>query len=134
MTGKEIDLTESISKDDGNRVELNLLQWSPDSRRIAGEIGVSPDKRGRDRYLVEISVEPLSVKYVATIRDSPLVWTDEQFRWTDGALQVAVPSTPERNVVLKSSDALGWGSNPPSVPPVMHIHEHDCSAVGPPGH
>ena len=134
MTGKEIDLTESISKDDGNRVELNLLQWSPDSRRIAGEIGVSPDKRGRDRDLVQISVEPLSVKYVATTRDSPLVWTDEQFRWTDGALQVAVPSTPERNVVLKSSDALGGVSNPPSVPPVMHIHEHDGSAVGPPGH
>jgi hypothetical protein len=134
VTGKEIDLTESISKDDGSRVELNLLQWSPDSQRLAAEIGVSPDKQGWDRDLVEITMEPLSVKYVATIRNSSLVWTDQQFRWTDGELQVAVPTTPERTVIVKSPDAFGWVLSPPSVPAAPQIHEHDCTAVEPGGH
>jgi hypothetical protein len=45
-TGNEIDLTQLISKDDGGPVELRLLQWSPDSQHLAGEIGVSPNRRG----------------------------------------------------------------------------------------
>jgi hypothetical protein len=34
-TGEEVDLTGSISRMDGNRVEPSMLEWSPDSKRLA---------------------------------------------------------------------------------------------------
>jgi hypothetical protein len=129
ITGNEIDLTQLISKEDGDPVELKLLQWSPDGQHLAGEIGISPDRRGWDRDLVQITVFPLSFRYIATIRKSSLVWTDQQFRWTNGELQVAVSSTPERNIILKAATAIGWKPKPPTTRLVPSAHEHECSAM-----
>jgi hypothetical protein len=114
----------------GDRVELKLLQWSPDSQRLAGEIGISPDERDWDRDLVEITVVPLRFRYIATIRNSSLVWTDKQFRWGNGELQVAASSSPERNIIVKSPAEIAWKPNPPSTPPSPPAHEHECSAMG----
>jgi hypothetical protein len=63
LTGEEVDLMDSISREDGSRVELSILQWSPDSQRLAGVIRISPDGRDLDLDLVEIRLAPLSVKY-----------------------------------------------------------------------
>ena len=88
-----------------------------------------PDGRILDRDLVEISLAPLRVKYVATIDNSSLVWTEKEIRWIGGELQVAVPSTPERQIIVKSPEVRGWTTNPPSVPPKPVLHEQYCSTV-----
>jgi hypothetical protein len=128
-TGEEVDLTGSVSRLDGDRVELSMLEWSPDSRHLAGVVTLAPDGRILDRDLVEISLAPRSVKYVATISDSSLVWTEKEIRWMGGELQVAVPSTPERKIVGKSPEVRGWTTNPPSVAPKPVPHEQYCSTV-----
>jgi hypothetical protein len=128
-TGEEVDLTGSVSRLDGDRVELSLLEWSPDSQRLAGVVTIAPDGRILDRDLVEISLAPLRVKYVATISDSSLVWTEKEIRWMGGELQVAAPSIPERKIIVKSPEVGGWTTNPPSAPPQPVLHEHYCSTV-----
>lgn len=130
LTGEEVDLTDSVSSQDGGRVDLSILQWSPDSQRLAGVVRISPDGgRDFDQDLVEISPAPLSVKYIATNSNSVLAWTEEEIRWIGGELQVAAPSTPERDIIVKSPEVLGWTTNPPSAPPKPVLHEHYCSAV-----
>jgi hypothetical protein len=69
---------DSISGEDGSRVELSILQWSPDSQRLAGVIRISPDGRDLDLDLVEIRLAPLSVKYIATISHSSLAGVDAE--------------------------------------------------------
>jgi hypothetical protein len=128
-TSKELDLTGFVSRMDGDRVELSMLEWSPDSQRLAGVVTIAPDGRILDRDLVEISLAPVSVKYVATIIDSSLVWTVKEIRWMGGELQVAVPSTPERKIIVKSPEVRGWTTNPPRVPPQPVLHEQYCSTV-----
>jgi hypothetical protein len=127
LTGEEVDLTDSVSRADGSRVELSILQWSPDSQRLAAVIRISPDGHERDLDLIEITLAPLSVRYVATISNSSLVWTEKEIRWSGGELQVAVPSTPERQIVVKPLEELGWTTHPPSAPPQPPLHEHYCS-------
>jgi hypothetical protein len=131
VTGTEIDLTQSVSKLDGDRVELELLQWSPDSQRLAARIGVSPDGRRMEWDLVEITVVPLTFRYLATLQDWSLVWTDEDIRWTAGRLEVEDRSPDKRNIIAKSPDAIGWTSHPPTAPSPRPLHEHYCDAIGP---
>jgi hypothetical protein len=114
-TGEEVDLTGSVSRLDGDR--------------LAGVVTIAPDGRILDRDLVEISLAPLRVKYVATISDSSLVWTEKEIRWMGGELQVAAPSIPERKIIVKSPEVGGWTTNPPSAPPQPVLHEHYCSTV-----
>jgi hypothetical protein len=130
LTGEEVDLMDSVSRADGRRVELSILQWSPDSQRLAGVIRISPDGRDLDLDLVEIRLAPLSVKYIATISHSSLVWTEKEIRWNGSELQVAAPSTTEREIIVKPPQDLGWTTNPPSAPvKPAALYEHFCSAV-----
>ena len=126
-TGEEVDLTDSVSRLDGDRVELSMLEWSPDSQRLAGVVTIAPDGHILNRDLVEISLAPPKVKYVATISDSSLVWTEKEIRWMGGELQVAASSTPERKIIVKSPEARGWTGNPPSVPSQPVLNEQYCS-------
>jgi len=121
---------DSVSRKDGSRVELSILQWSPDSQRLAGVIRISPDGRDLDLDLVEIRLAPLSVKYIATISHSSLVWTEKEIRWNGSELQVAAPSTTEREIIVKPPQDLGWTTNPPSAPvKPATLYEHFCSVV-----
>jgi hypothetical protein len=54
VTGREVDLADGISREDGIRVELLALQLSPDGERLAAAIGLSPDHRGWDRDRIGI--------------------------------------------------------------------------------
>jgi len=132
ITGEEIDLTNAISKLDGERPYFSRLQWSPDSHRLAVSIDVPPPNRDdrktvyRDKDLIEITVEPLTVRYVATIIDSSLVWMEEDIRWVDGELQVIAPSTEKRRILVKSPELLTWTTRPPTVPPRPMWDEHYC--------
>jgi hypothetical protein len=129
LTGEEVDLTDSVSREDGGRVELSILQWSPDSQRLAGVIRISPDGRELDLDLVEIARAPLSVRYVATVSHSPLVWTEKEIGWSSGELQVAAPSTPERQIIVKPPDALSWTNVRPSAVRTPKAYESPCSSV-----
>lgn len=128
LTGREIELADFVSSMDGSRVALSVFQWSPDSQRLAGELGVSPDKRGWDRDLVEITIAPAGVRYIATIRNSSLVWTERQVRWNGGGLQLSARSTSDRPIVVKGPDVLGWTTTPPTAPP-RPFEEFPCSAI-----
>ncbi len=47
-----------------------------------------------------------------------------------GELQVAAPSTTEREIIVKPPQDLGWTTNPPSAPvKPATLYEHFCSAV-----
>jgi|tagenome__1003787_1003787.scaffolds.fasta_scaffold20773502_2 hypothetical protein len=134
ITGQEVDLTNAVSTIDGKRPDFRRLQWSPDSQRLAASIMVPPpnaDDRTtvyRDQDLIEITLEPLSVRYVATIADSSLVWMEEDIRWVDGLLQVTAPSTPKRRIVIKSPESLTWTTRPPTMPPRPMLGEHYCES------
>ncbi|HXJ45445.1 MAG TPA: hypothetical protein VNK47_02130 [Candidatus Dormibacteraeota bacterium] len=128
-TGEEVDLTDSVSREDGTRVDLSVLQWSPDSQRLAGFISISPDGYELDLDLIQIALTPLSVRYVATINNSSRVWTEKEIRWSRGELQAAVPSTPDLQIVVRPLEKLRWTSRPPSVPPRPPLHEHYCSVA-----
>ena len=126
-TGREVDLTEFVSKKNGERVELTPLAWSPDSQRLAARLRVSTTSRDHGEDLVEITVSPLKLRYVASLRDSSLVWTDEQVRWTGGELQVPVAGTSTPNIFVEPLDDLLWTSTPPNSPPPPPLHEHFCA-------
>jgi len=72
---------------------------------FAGVIRISPDGRDLDLDLVEIRLAPLSVKYIATISHSSLVWTEKEIRWNE--LQVAAPSTTEREILSNRRRCTG---------------------------
>jgi hypothetical protein len=100
------------------------------SQRLAGVIRISPDGRDLDLDLVEIRLAPLSVKYIATISHSSLVWTEKEIRWNGSELQVAAPSKTEREIIVKPPQDLGWTTNPPSAPvKPATLYGHFCSAV-----
>jgi hypothetical protein len=127
-TGKEVDVTDSVSKIDGSRVWMTVLQWSPDSQQLAAEI---TDGWGGD--LIEITLASLSVKYIATIDLSWRSWTDTAIRWSGGELQVAIPDIPERHIVVKPQEALGWTTAPPIAPPRRSQYEDFCAPEEPSG-
>jgi hypothetical protein len=81
--------------------------------------------------LIEITLAPLTVKYIATISNSSLVWTEKEIRWSGGELQVAVPSTSERPIVVKPPDALGWTAKAPTVAARPGPHETSCASAEP---
>lgn len=126
-TGREVDLTEFVSKKNGERVEVTPLQWSPDGKRLAARLFVSTTSRDPEEDLVEITVSPLRFRYIASLRDSSLVWTDEQVRWADGDLQVPVAGTSKQSIFVKPLDDLSWTSNPPNSPTPPPLHEHFCA-------
>lgn len=126
-TAREVDLTEFVSKKNGERVELKPLQWSPDSKRLAAALSVSTTSRDWGEDLVEITISPPSFRYIASRSGSSLVWTDEQIRWTGGELQVPVGGTGKQNIFVKPLDDLAWTSNPPNFPPPPLTHEHFCA-------
>lgn len=128
-TGREVDLTEFVSKKNGERVEVTPLQWSPDGKRLAARLFVSTTSRDHDEDLVEITVSPLKFRYVASLRDSSLVWTDAQVRWVDGELQLPGLGTSKLNIFFKPLEELPWTSTPPNAPPPPPLHEHFCAAV-----
>jgi hypothetical protein len=128
-TGREVDLTAFVSKKNGERVEVTPLQWSPDGKRLAATLFVSTASRDWDEDLVEITVSPLSFRYVASRSGSSLAWSDEQMRWIDGELQVPVAGTSKQNIFVKPLDDLAWTSNPPNSPTPSPLHEHFCAAA-----
>jgi len=110
-TGKELDLTNTVSREDGDRVmQLRILQWSPDSQRLAAVIDMSSMKQqNRDWDLVEITltptnVTPVEIRYVATIRDGELVWTDEDVHWISGRMQFTNQYAPEPGIRSRTTD------------------------------
>ena len=127
LTGHEIDLGDYLSKKDGQRADMEVIQWSPDSRKLASRVGPITEAGHRDDDLIEITVSPLSFRYVATIRDASLVWTDKQIRWSGGELQVATPT--DRSIIAKPAEELAWVAASPTAPAPPPIHEGYCSFV-----
>jgi len=131
-TGREVDLTDAISREDGNRVELFALRLSPDGERLAAAVEVSPDNHGWDRDLVEITVAFLGVRYIATIRGAQYpAWTEQDIRWSAGRLQLAASSTPQRPIMVKTSEALGWIATAPTAAPSPGSHDRSCTPAEP---
>jgi hypothetical protein len=131
-TGREVNLTDAISREDGNRVELLALQLSPDGERLAAAVGVSPDNHGWDRDLVEITVAFLGVRYIATIRGAQYpAWTEKDIQWSAGRLQLAASSTPQRPIMVKTSEALGWIATAPTAAPSPGPHDRSCTPAEP---
>lgn len=131
-TGREVDLADAISREDGSRVELLALQLSPDGERLAAAVGVSPDNHGWDRDLVEITVAFLGVRYIATIRAAQYpAWTEKDIQWSAGRLQLAASSTAQRPIMVKTSEALGWIATAPTTAPSPGSHDRSCTPAEP---
>ncbi len=128
-THEEVDLTASVSTN-GERLEMFALEWSPSNDRVAGVIQLMPDKRTRDFDwdLVEITISPLSIRYVATMRGDYPGWLTEDISWTEGQLQAAAAS-PHGTILVKSPETLSWTATPPSVPRRPSVFESECSLV-----
>ncbi|MGB7846102.1 MAG: hypothetical protein WBL63_10840 [Candidatus Acidiferrum sp.] len=131
-TGREVDLADAISREDGNRVELLALQLSPDGERLAATVGVSPGKHPWDQDLVEITVAFLGVRYIATIPGSQYpAWTEKDIQWSAGRLQLTAFSTAERPIMVKTSEGLGWIAAAPMAAPSPVNQDRSCTPVEP---
>lgn len=129
LTGHEIDLGDYISKKDGQRPDLEMIQWSPDNRKLAARLGPIAEAGHRDEDLIEITVSPVSFRYVASIRDASLVWTDKQIQWAAGNLEVVTPAPTDRPIIVKPAEELAWVAASPTIPAPPPIHEGYCSFV-----
>jgi hypothetical protein len=116
-TDREVDLTDAVSAADGKRMELQALQLSPDGKKLAAVVMVAPNNQVRDGDLAEITIESLSVRYIATIRGHVPDWTEKDIAWRAGRLELAFSGTPRRPVIVKAPEKLGWLAIPPTAPP-----------------
>lgn len=116
-TDREVDLTDAVSTEDGKRMELQALQLSSDGEKLAAVVMVAPNNRVRDGDLVEITILSLSVRYIATVRGHVPDWTEKDIEWRAGRLELAVSGTPQRPVMVKAPEKLGWLATTPTAPP-----------------
>ena len=115
-TSDEVNLTGLVSaKEKGKFLELSVFQWSPDSQRLAGALRVLPAALPSefDWDLVEITIAPLGVQYLATLRGGYPGWTTDDIAWSGLRLQ-SVPSSKHGSIVVKPPEGLGWTTTPPS--------------------
>jgi hypothetical protein len=106
---RTIDLTEAVSRD-GRRLQMDALVWSPDSRRLA--VIIAADGYNGDYDLTSMTVDPLSVQYVATMTGSLPLWTTADYRWEGSTLMV---STLGKNgsTFRKRPEDMTWIASPP---------------------
>jgi hypothetical protein len=113
--GDDVNLTGLVSaKAQGKFLELSVLQWSPDSQRLAAALRVLPVPRAGEFNwdLVEISLAPLRVQYLATLRGDYPGWMTDDLDWSTGHLQ-PVPSSKHGSIVMKPLQEIGWTTTPP---------------------
>jgi hypothetical protein len=100
----------------GQQLDLHALGWSPDSQRIAAvvELPVQEGGRERDWDLIEITLDPLSAAYVATMRGVAANWAPPEYRWQDGRL-ISVGQGRQLPIFRKADSDIGWTPTPPEV-------------------
>jgi hypothetical protein len=113
-SGRVSDLTQLINAS-GQRLEMQALTWSPVDDRLA--VLVQPGGyNDPDRDLVEISLHPLTVRYLGTKTDNQgkglILWESGDYGWTPNGLVLAsgVRATIRQNAQLR------WRIGPPTTP------------------
>jgi hypothetical protein len=132
VNGDEVNLTGLVSaKAEGKFLALSVLQWSPDSQRLAAALRVLPVPGAGefDWDLVEISLAPLRVQYLATLRGDYPGWMTDDIDWSAGRLQ-PVPSSKHGSIVMKPLQEIGWTTTRPPYPPPSSegLHVLSCPA------
>ena len=117
---RTIDLTAAVSRE-GRRLELHATEWSADSQRLA--VIIAPDGYHGDYDLTAMTIDPLTVEYVATMTGSLPLWTTADYRWEGGTL-AASPMGKNGVSFQRQRPDLKWVASPP--PPSADVKEYEC--------
>ena len=126
-TRESVPLASTVSRD-GKQLDVHALGWSPDSQRIAAVVEVPASATGsheREWDLIEITLDPLSAAYVATMRGATANWAPPEYRWQDGRL-ISVGEGRQHPIFRKADTDIGWTPTAPDVvkrAPAFPCHE-----------